>query len=722
METNFPIVKDLVLIGGGHSHVLLLKQLGMKPIPGLRVTLVSPDYLTPYSGMLPGVVAGHYTPEQIHIDLAPLCRFAGAQFIQAKVTDFDPYGKTVEVEGRPGLAYDVLSLDIGITPDLSVPGAEQFTIPVKPIGQFLNQWRLFLDRFQAGEVSSVGLVGGGAGGVELILAIHEALRQLGKPMPEFHLVAAADHLLPEFPTEVRAKFARELHAKGIRVHTGARVSEVTASGLKNDFGGSIEVDEVFWVTSASSQAWLKKTGLQLNEDGFIVTRATLQSINFDSVFAAGDITHNQDHPRPKAGVFAVRQGPILYKNIKRYLLGKTPRPFKPQAHFLSLISTGSRYAIGTKGRFAVAGSWVWRWKDWIDQRFMAQFLALPKMKTPRNKGLLAGLDDQMRCGGCGAKVSAVLLTEVLRDAGMSTDSLDDAAQFDPPAGKQMLHTIDHFKSFTPDSFRFARIAVQHALSDIYAMGGQPVTALASITVPYGTPGKVRSTLEQLIAGSKTALDEAAVALIGGHTAEGAELSLGFAVNGLVAPGQSFTKAGLKENQLLVLTKPIGTGTILAADMQYQAKGSWVEAAFRMMEQSNRSAAEIFRQYQVTSCTDVTGFGLAGHLTEMLKASRCAAVVNLEKLPVLAGAGFCINQLGIKSTLHEANQEAAKGVSKIQHRYLPLMFDPQTSGGLLAGVNPEQVDEVLEALRNAGYEQATVIGRVSSSGQAHLFFE
>lgn len=722
MELNFPIVKDLVLVGGGHSHVLLLKRLGMKPIPGLRVTLVSPDYLTPYSGMLPGVVAGHYKEEQIHIDLAPLCRFAGAQFIKASVTDFDPYSKTIEIEGRPNLSYDVLSLDIGITPDLSVPGASEFAIPVKPIGQFLKQWHMFLDRFHAGKVASVGLVGGGAGGVELILAIHEALRQLGKPMPEFHLIAAADYLLPEFSAEVRAKFVKALQEKGIRLHTGARVSEVTATSLKNNFGGSIDVDEVFWVTSASSQGWLKKTGLQLNDDGFVVTRSTLQSVNFDNVFAAGDIAHNQDHPRPKAGVFAVRQGPILYDNIKRYLLGKAPKPFKPQAHFLSLISTGDRSAIGTRSRFVVSGGWVWRWKDWIDQRFMHQFLELPKMKTPRHKGLLAGLDEQMRCGGCGAKVSSVLLTEVLREVGLQADGLDDAALFEPPAGKQLLHTIDSFKSFTPDTFRFARIAVQHALSDIYAMGGEPVTALASITVPYGTPGKIKSTLEQLVAGSKTALDEAGVKLIGGHTAEGAELSLGFAVNGLVAPGQSFTKGGLKENQLLILTKPLGTGTILAADMQYLAKGSWVEAAYQMMEQTNRPAAEIFRQFGVTSCTDVTGFGLAGHLLEMLKASRCAAVVNLEKLPILEGAGYCINQLGIRSTLHEANQEAAKEVSKIQHRYLPLAFDPQTSGGLLAAVHADKREQVLEALHVAGYEQAAVIGRVSSMGQAHLFFE
>jgi selenide,water dikinase len=722
MQVTYPVVKDLVLVGGGHSHVLLLRQLGMTPIPGLRVTLVSPEYLTPYSGMLPGVVAGHYTPDDIHIDLAPLCRFAGAQFIQARVTDFDPYSQRIEISGRPDLSYDALSLDIGITPNLDVPGAAEHVIPVKPIGEFLEQWQGFLKRYLAGEVNSLALVGGGAGGVELMLAIHTALTSLKAPLPEFHLVAASGDILPEFNSDVQGRFIAELRARNIQLHTGARVSEVTAAGLKNDFGGAIAADAVFWVTSAASQGWLKKTGLTLTDDGFVVTSETLQSVNFASVFAAGDIAFNRDYPRPKAGVFAVRQGPMLYENIKRFLLGKAPKAFKPQKEFLSLISTGGRAAVGSRGRFTVQGNWVWKWKNWIDQKFMKQFHQLPRMVPEKRQGLLSQLDEQMRCGGCGAKVSADLLTEVLRDVGINPGSLDDAALYAPPPGKHLLHTLDHFKTFTPDNYRFARIAVQHALSDIYAMGGEPVTALANITVPYGTPGKIRNTLEQIIAGSQETLQEAGVALVGGHTSEGAELSLGFAVNGLVDPDRSLRKGGLKVDQVLILTKPIGTGTILAADMQYAAKGAWVEAAHIMMEQSNGEAAKIFSQFSVSACTDVTGFGLAGHLLEMLNASHCAAVITLEALPILPGAAFCVNQLGIKSTLHDANREACSEVSLVQHRYMPLVFDPQTSGGLLAGVAEDQAAEVLAALHQAGYAQAAVIGRVSSSGQSHLFFE
>jgi selenide,water dikinase len=721
----FPIVKDLVLVGGGHSHVLLLHMLGMKPIPGLRVTLISPDILTPYSGMLPGVVAGHYTSDDIHIDLVPLCRFAGAQFIQARVEDIDPYAKRLEITGRPGLEYDALSLDIGITPNLTVSGADEYTIPVKPIGQFLDRWDTFLQRVKGGEVSSIAVVGAGAGGVELTLAIHEHLSNSElstTAMPEVHLIASSEHILPGYHPDVQVRFRQQLRSRNIQLHMGAMVSEVDATGVLNSFGGKIPADTIFWVTSAASQSWLAKTGLELDEAGFILIKPTLQSVNFDSVFAAGDIAHNRLYPRPKAGVFAVRHGPVLYDNIRRYLLGQKPKPYKPQSVYLSLISTGGKYAVAARGRYRAEGAWVWRWKNWIDQRFMNKFRNLPVMKPAVGEGLLKDLDEQMRCGGCGSKVSAGLLAEVLSNAGLSVDTLDDAAIFEPPEGKLILHTVDSFKTFSADLYMFARIAVHHALSDIYAMGGKPVNALAIMTVPYGTPRKIRTTLEQLVAGTMAVLNSENVQLIGGHTTEGAELNLGFAINGVVDKNALMTKRGLEPDQHLILTKPLGTGTLLAADMQHRAKGAWVESAYRSMDLSNQAAARVFESHGVVACTDVTGFGLAGHLLEMLRSSKCSAIIQLAKLPVLNGALECLNDLDIKSTLHDGNKAACIEMTSIAHRVMPLAFDPQTSGGLLAAVSAEKVDVILKELTQQGYEQAADIGRVSSSGQVHLFFE
>lgn len=719
---SFPIVKDLVLVGGGHSHVLLLRMLGMKPIPGLRVTLVSPDILTPYSGMLPGVVAGHYAVDEIHIDLVPLCRFAGAQFIQARVEDIDPYAKRIDIVGRPGLEYDALSLDIGITPNLAVPGAAEYAIPVKPIGQFLSRWSSFLERLDANEISSLAVVGAGAGGVELMLAIHEHIKQSGNQLPDMHLIASSDQLLPGYHPDVQVRFRQQLRSRNIQLHMGARVSEVSDTIVKNDFGGEIQADAVFWVTSAASQSWLARTGLELDEAGFILIKATLQSENFDSVFATGDIANSRIHPRPKAGVFAVRQGPVLYENIRRFLLGQKLKPYKPQKEFLSIVSTGSKHAVAARGRYSLEGTWVWRWKNWIDQRFMNKFRDLPLMKPEAGEGLLKDLDEQMRCGGCGSKVSAGVLAEVLKGAGLQPSALDDAAIYEPPSGKLMLHSVDSFKTFSADHYLFAKIAVHHALSDIYAMGGQPINALAMMTVPYGTPRKIRATLEQLVAGSMAVLKEEQVSLVGGHTTEGAELTLGFAVNGLVEKSDLMTRHGLALDQHLILTKPLGTGTLLAADMQHRAKGIWVASAYQSMDLSNRSAAKVFHSHGVTACTDITGFGLAGHLLEMLKGSKCSAVVQLSKLPVLPGAMQCLNDLKIKSTLHDANKASCTEITSIAHPKMSMVFDPQTSGGLLAAVAADEVDTVLADLKSEGYEYAADIGRVSSLGQSHLFFE
>ena len=323
----------------------------------------------------------------------------------------------------------------------------------------------------------------------------------------------------------------------------------------------------------------------------------------------------------------------------------------------------------------------------------------------------------MLCGGCGAKVSADVLNQVLRDNGVGVDSLDDAARYEPPPGVTMLHTVDALKSFVEDSYLFARIATEHALSDIYAMGGVPVNALAVISVPQGTPEAVRSTLQQVVAGVRDVLDDASVKLIGGHTTQGAELNVSLAVNGTVEA--VLEKRGARPGDHLVLTKPLGTGTLFAADMQYQAKGVWIKNALRVMQQSNQKAGALLKQYGASSCTDVTGFGLAGHLSEMLGSSGYSAGLKLDAIPVLDGAVVTVNR--IKSTLHEGNQRSIGATEMSSHPTFPLLFDPQTSGGLLAAVAAEDSADLVAELQTAGYESACVIGEILEMGKHTILF-
>ena len=252
------------------------------------------------------------------------------------------------------------------------------------------------------------------------------------------------------------------------------------------------------------------------------------------------------------------------------------------------------------------------------------------------------------------------------------------------------------------------------------MGATSHNVLAIVTVPYGTDTAQEETLYQLMSGATVALSDAKTFLVGGHTTEGPELALGFACNGWIEPDQTWRKGGMQPGQSLILTKALGTGTLFAADMQRQAKGRWIEAAIASMLQSNRSAAECFKQYSATACTDITGFGLAGHLLEMIEASKVDVALDLSKIAHLPGAGYALDH-NIISSLHSRNLSNA--ITSIQLDRTPtheaafqLLFDPQTAGGLLASIPTNQVEECLMDLHDLGYSASACIGTVANSSQ------
>ena len=503
----------------------------------------------------------------------------------------------------------------------------------------------------------------------------------------FDLFAAGAEVLPRNPPRVRAAFARVLAEQGVRVHVNARIDRVTPGALDtagltgrtelgagdgtvsetgfpcvlHTAGGTLHaLDEVLWVTAAAAPPWLAESGLATDQDGFVAIHPTLESTSHSGVFAAGDCAAVLAHPREKAGVFAVRQGPPLAENLRRALRGLPPRPFTPQRRYLSLIGTGGRHAVATRGGALVfEGDWVWRWKDLIDRRFMRKFADLPDMADDTKIDLPSGLagDDAirelsavaMRCGGCGAKVGATVLARVMSriepvardDVLIGLDAPDDAAVVETPPGKVMVHTVDSFRAMIDDPYLFGRIAANHSLGDVFAMGAEPQTALAIATLPYGLESKVEDTLAQMMTGATEVLSEAGAALVGGHTGEGAELALGFAVSGLVERGTILRKGGMSPGDRLILTKPLGTGALFAADMRHKARGAWITAALEVMQQSNHDGARCLHRRGASACTDVTGFGLLGHLVEMIRASEVDVGVDVEldlgAIPFLAGA-------------------------------------------------------------------------------------
>ena len=825
-----PILRDLVLVGGGHSHVAVLKAFGMQPLPGLRITLVCTDAHTPYSGMLPGYVAGHYGYDEVHLDLVRLCAYAGARFVRAQVLGIDRQARQVLLLGRPPLDYDFLAINTGSTPQVAqVPGAADHAIPVKPIAAFNARWLHLLASVRAGQgPRRIAVVGAGAGGVELLLAMQYRLQTecqtRGIAAPQFSLFSASPDILPTHNASVRARFRQTLQARGVQVYLGARVQAVSASGVQlmravdaNQALGTaqasipaslgspsnlahalekVDADAVFWVTQASGGSWLAATGLALDADGCVRVNAFLQSQTDARIFASGDVAAFGPRPLEKAGVFAVRMGMPLARNLRQAVCGLPLKPYRPQQHWLALISTGDRYAVASRGLLGFAGAWVWRWKDRIDRRFMQRFSDLgigamaPIAADSGAQALshFADLDAQeraqaqaaqaMRCGGCAAKVGAGVLDRALGglqtldspDVLLGLSAPDDAALVRIPPGKAQVQTVDFFRAFIDDPYRFGQVAANHALGDIFAMGATPHTATAIAVVPPGLDRQTQSLLSQLMAGAVQVLNAAGCTLVGGHSGEGPELSLGFAINGLVdldgqgQPLHVMRKSGALVGDALLLTKPLGTGTLFAAHALGLARGRWVEAALDSMAQSSQDAAHTLAQFGAHACTDVTGFGLLGHLLEMLQTQRLGAQLEMASLPVLEGA-LASMQAGIYSSLHSSNAQQGTAIANglAEHGKQPgrasnarphasnglvlgsarlglggagtasldkglagnadlsavqvkrlrreLLFDPQTAGGLLASVPWEQAQACLQALRAQGYAHCAVIGRV-----------
>jgi len=728
MIPSAPIATDIVLLGGGHAHVHVLLAFAMKPAPGIRLTLVARDLETPYSGMLPGVVAGLYTRAQAHIDLAKLCAATGTRLIHGEATGLDRAAKRVTLRDRPPVAYDLVAIDVGIEPALDrIEGARAHGIAVKPIGSLLEKFDDLRQRcLEPDGPRRIAVIGGGAGGVELLLSVRSRLRaEASAPDDLSFALVTADEILASHNARVRDAFRRGFRERGIGLHENRAVRAIRPGAIEVDGGEPVAADAVLVTTQAAAPGWLRDIGLPLDAGGFLRVGPTLQSTGDPDVFAAGDCAALAD-PRPKAGVFAVRAGPPLAENLRRRARGEATRPWTPQKSHLALISTGERYAVASRGGFKAEGAWLWTLKDWIDRRWMRMYQdtdrLLAKMQTlPASAASSpARSPEAMRCGGCAAKVGPGPLSRALaRLPSPAVDGAvvvglgapDDAAILEPHPGRQLVQTVDFFRAFIDDPYVFGQVAANHALNDVFAMGAAPRHALAIAMVPHGPSAKVEEALFQMLAGARECFDAEGVALVGGHSSEGAELALGFSVTGDVAPGQALRKSGLRPGDALVLTRPIGTGILFAAAMRARAPAPAIEAALAEMRRSNRAAAEILAAHGATAMTDVTGYGLAGHLGEMLAASEVSATLALDRIPAWPEA-VALARAGIASTLLPENLALRTLIAGAPAPAdLALLFDPQTAGGLLAGVAADREGDCVLALLEAGYTMAATIGVV-----------
>ena len=363
-------MKELLLVGGGHSHLAVLKSFGDTPAGGVRLALLSPSRHAFYSGMVPGVVAGHYRPEDCRVALGALAARAGARFFLDSAVGLDPARREVTTARGERLRYDVLSLDTGSSAG-EPAGAAERALRVRPAEPFLAGWERLRESARRGEIRRIAVVGGGAAGVEVLLAMRHGLAGFATQFALFsELPVLAGH-------GARRRMARILDERGVTVHSGRKVVAAGRNGLELDGGERFEAQAAVWATGAYAPSWIAQSGLATDALGFVAVSETLQSRSCPEIFAAGDVATVIGEPRPKSGVFAVRQGPVLARNLRRALAGEAPERFHPPSRSLALISCGDRYAVASWGRLALEGAWVWRWKDRIDRRFVERYRLEP---------------------------------------------------------------------------------------------------------------------------------------------------------------------------------------------------------------------------------------------------------------------------------------------------------------------------------------------------------
>lgn len=358
-------MKRLLLLGGGHVHLQVMRAFAGEPVPSAELTLVTPYPTLTYSGMVPGHVAGHYSLEQCCVPLAPMAERAGVRLLQGAATAIDLAQRRVSFADGRSLPYDVLSLDIGATVDRdAIPGAREHGLFVRPMEAFTALWGRMAE-LGRGRSLCVVVVGGGAAGVELAMSIHHALGERS----HVSLVTGGGVPLASHPPSAQRRALRALKRRNVTVLEDI-CAEISAAHVLLGRGTRVACDAAVLALGTAAPPWLRDSGLALDEQGFIATGPTLQSGSHPDVFAAGDVATRSDAPRPKSGVYALRAGAPLALNLRRFLAGGELVPYHPQARALNLLACGERYAIASWGGWSAEGAWVWRWKDRIDRGFV----------------------------------------------------------------------------------------------------------------------------------------------------------------------------------------------------------------------------------------------------------------------------------------------------------------------------------------------------------------
>ena len=685
-----------------------------------------------YSGMLPAVVAGDLPREAMEIDLLRLTQRMGCRFVLGDVQKIDREKRQLQFLDRAPIDYDVLSIGIGSRPtfDSVEVLSDRQLIAIKPMQTFLDRLADAAKHCNRSMIR-ICVVGGGVASAEIACCLKARLSTPPQQQDAFDQafgrfsqvemsIVSGDVIGSGLELSTRWRLDRAVQSAGIRVVARQRVAALHDGFLVLADQSRVEADLVIWATGAVGPPLLSTLGLEVDDRGFLLTNSDLSTTNDRRIFAVGDSGTIKGARIPKAGVYAVRQGPVIFENIRRVISSEPTVCYLPQTGFLKLLNVGNQRAVGEYRGISFSGKWPWKLKQRIDVRFMKMY----QDYSPAMDDESLGDEFAMKCLGCGGKVSADILQGVLStitpttnasaDILIGLDEPDDAAvvKF---ADQQLAITTDQFAAPFDDPFLFGRIATIHSQSDLFAMGATPFGALANVEIPFGNPRGQRRVISELMQGIAQELKDTGTALLGGHSIEGPRLTAGLTVLGrqLVRPTG---KGNLRPGDRLVLTKPLGVGLGLAALMQNKLHGAEYRSLIDQLLQNNSIALELIKRFDITAMTDVTGFGLFGHLVEMLAHNDLCVTLELKKVPFCSFTQRLVEQK-IESTLAPSNQSFVSGFGvdfNAQDWRVAAMFDPQTCGGLLVAVNESKAEELVGFLRDHGFTHASSLATVTAA--------
>lgn len=692
----------------------------MNPPRNAKLILISDKANAPYSGMLPLFLKGEYSYDEIHFDLRRICALANVEFIESRVTRIDAHKKLIYMGERPAIEYDLAVINIGITPKKhTIPNSSNIVF-IKPISTLIQQFDLFIEKIKKNESAKpieIALVGGGAAGVEVSLAIKKRLEQLSLDF-NISLYQKSDRLLQSQPKRASQLILRKLESAGINVLFDCDVSDFQSGVLKTNSNKSYPADFIFVSTDAKAPDWLGMSGLPVDASGFVQVDESLRVRACDGLFAAGDCIHFANKNLPKAGVYAVREGAVIVHNLRAEIEQKSLEKYIPQKTILALIHCGEKETLFSKYGVVLSGRIFFKLKQYIDEKFMNNF-SLPFYKSlPQEMKPIQYLEEKdiNTCGGCGSKASPELLYDILHSQAFESYQevlpavLDDAPSFATVEGL-MSSSIDGFRPFINDPYLFGKISALHALSDLAANGAKPLNANISVTLKIAPKKLQEYELSQTMLGICEVFKKHQVKIIKGHTNEGSESNITISVNGISAK-KDYGKNKLRIGDQLILTKSLGSGVLLRGLMLGHSKGEWCTQLIAEMLKDNLDVLPLLNQFDISAMTDVTGFSLIGHLLEMLAQTELAATLSGSQIPVMDGVHQLLEE-GIESHL----------APKLRSHYEPniaslspikgAVFDPQTNGGLLLGVKKNDALTLLAELKRLGFNNSCIIGEVGT---------